>query len=153
MHKFVKRTMKKKCYDINSDIYVFIADKIKTNQPQATLAMLLFNRQSRGLLLRLSRPPILCDNDGNNHTALANRQSQSNKEADTHVNIYFLPMGSTVVVQQEDGGPLMHGTIIGDGAKDHSVRCFKIRVTKTRYIISWNPTTCNSHLRIHKELS
>ena len=37
-----------------------------------SLAMLMFKRPSRGLLLRLSRPPLLHDNDESNHTALTN---------------------------------------------------------------------------------
>ena len=60
--------------------------------------MHLFNRLSRGLLQRFSRPTTVCDNDENSHTALTNRQFHSNKEADTYVHISFLPIGSTVVV-------------------------------------------------------
>ena len=36
-----------------------------------------------------------------------------------HQSLHLLPIGSTVVVQQEDGGPWTHGTIVGKGDHNH----------------------------------
>ena len=82
--------------------------------------ILLVNRPSGGLLLRLSRPSMVCDDDESNHTVLTNRQPFSNKDTDTQRNISFLPTGSTVVVQQEDGGSWMQRMIIGHGSEDQT---------------------------------
>ena len=60
------------------------------------------------------------DNDEGNHSASKSRQSKVNKEADTPVNISLLPTCSTVAVQNKDGGPRIHRTIIGYGSEDHN---------------------------------
>ena len=98
--------------------------------------LFLFDRPSKGLLPRVSRQPILHNNNETNHTALISRQSQASKESDTYINISFLPTRFTVAVQWEDRVAQMHGTIIGQGSKDHSGRCNKIRETKIRHIIT-----------------
>ena len=47
-----------------------------------SMATLLFNQPSRGTLPTFSRPPIGCDNDKSNHSALIRRQSQAIKNVD-----------------------------------------------------------------------
>ena len=47
-------------------------------------------------------------------------------------------MGSTVAVQQEDGGLWSHGTIVGKGNHNHHNRSYKIQLTTTGIIITCN---------------
>ena len=55
-----------------------------------------------------------------------------------------LPIGSTVVVQWEDGGPWIHGTIIGKGDHNHHNQSYNVQVTTTGRII-----TCNrQHIKL-----
>ena len=103
----------------------------------------LLSRPSRSILPRFSRPPIVCDNDKCNYTALINRQSQVSKDEDTHGDNSFLPTGSTVAVQCEDRGPLIHGRVVGHGTEDHIIS-YKIQMKKTRSTITrwrnmWRP--------------
>ena len=70
-----------------------------------SLAILLFNRPTGGILPRFNRQPLLCDHDECNLIVLIGQQSKSNEDIDTFKNIPFLPTGSTVVVQWEDGRP------------------------------------------------
>ena len=51
---------------------------------------------------------------------LTSRQPKSNKETDIVINISFLPTGSTVVVQPEDRGPWMYGTVIGHRSEEQN---------------------------------
>ena len=78
----------------------------------------------------------MCNNDESNHTALKNRQTQVSKDINTHKNTSFVPTGSIVAVQQEHGGLWTHGTIVRHGAEDNRGTSYKIRVTKTRCIIT-----------------
>ena len=68
----------KKCYETNADIYMSLL-KIRltpVNPKVPNPATLLFNRPARGLLPRLSRTPIIYDNNESNHDALKRRQPQ-----------------------------------------------------------------------------
>ena len=61
-------------------IYNFIADQINTNVPWLPVpAMLLFNRPTRGILPKVSRQPVLCDNDKSNLIALLERHPRQAK--------------------------------------------------------------------------
>ena len=60
-----------------------------------------------------------CVNKESNHAVLKNR-FQSNGDTATHINISFLPTGSTVVVECENGGLCAHGLIIGHRSEDHN---------------------------------
>ena len=89
-------------------MYVFITDKFNTNKPRLwSPLILLFNRLTKGLLLRFNIPTIMCDNDESNHAAWRSRQPQSNNETDTCVNISLLHTGLTVAGQCKDGEPWM----------------------------------------------
>ena len=59
-----------------------------------------------------------------------------------HQKSLSISIGSTVVVQQEDGGPWTHGTVIGKGDHNQHNRSYKIQVTKSGRII-----TCNRHMK------
>ena len=62
--------------------------------------------------------------------------------------------GSTVLVQQEDGGSWIYGTVVGRGNHNHNNRSFTIRVTKTGFNTTGNskhikmtPITAEQYLR------
>ena len=52
------------------------------------------------------------------------------EDIDNYKNIPFLPTGSTVAVQWEDGRLWMHGTIIGHRSDGQNGGNYKIRVTE-----------------------
>ena len=64
------------------------------------------------------------------------RQTKNDKDKDTSKNFVSLPLGSTVVVQCEDGGPWTHGTIEGKGNHNHHDRSYKIHITKTGRLVT-----------------
>ena len=68
-----------------------------------SLATLMFNRLTTGMLPQFIKQLVLCDNNENNIIVLTVRQPQSIE--DTHRNIPSLLRGSAVVIQQEDSGP------------------------------------------------
>ena len=51
-------------------------------------------------------------------------------------NILFLPMGTNVAVQGEDGGLWMYVMIMCNGTDDHSGICYRVRVTKSAHAIT-----------------
>ena len=53
---------------------------------------------------KFCRPPVLYDNDDNDHTALVTRQPYTHADVDTHPDIPFLPLGSPVAGCYEDAG-------------------------------------------------
>ena len=56
--------------------------------------------------------------------------------SDTSHVFVSIPIGSTVAVQWEDGGPFTHGTIVGKGNHNHTTG--HIQVTTTGRIITCN---------------
>ena len=83
----------------------------------------------------MHRKPINIDNDDEHHKSLTHRQSKNNQNNDTSKSFMSIPIGSTVVVQQEDGGLWIHGIIIGKNDHNHHNRSYKIQVTNTGRII------------------
>ena len=63
---FVKRTMKK-CCEVNADTFVPLLQTRSTliSPGLPRLATLLFNKPTRDILPRFSRPHLLCDNHEN----------------------------------------------------------------------------------------
>ena len=58
------------------------------------------------------------------------------------------------MAQQEDGGPLRHGTVVGRGDHNHNNRSYTLQVTKAGHIITRNskhmkstPITAEQYLR------
>ena len=49
-----------------------------------------------------------------------------------------IPIGSTIVVQCEDGGPWTHGTVEIKGDHNHNDRSYTIWVTRTGWLITSN---------------
>ena len=66
------------------------------------------------------------------------RQGKNDPNNDISQIFVSIPIGSTVVVQQEDGGPWTHDTIIGNGDHNHRNRSYKTQVTTTGRIITCN---------------
>ena len=56
---------------------------------------------------------------------------KNDKNLDTYRNYTSIPIGPTVLVQQEDGGPWTHGTVVGKGDHYHGNRSYTIHVAKT----------------------
>ena len=88
----------------------------------------------------INRLPINLDNDNEHYEALVNRQAKSYKKYDTARNYDLFSIGYTVAVQQGDGGPWTHGTVIGRGDHKHINRSYAIRVTKQA---TQSPETAN----------
>ena len=103
-----------------------------------SLATLLFNCLVHGIMPVIDRKPVSVDNDDELHKKLTHRQGKNDPNNDTLQVFVSIPIGSTVVVQQEDGGLWTHGTIVGKGDHHHHNRSYKIQVTTTGRI-----TTCN----------
>ena len=82
--------------------------------------MLLFNRPIKVLMLRMSRISISYDYD-----ECIKRQSKTVKYNDAFKESIIIPIVSTVVFKQEDGGIWTHGTITDKGYADHDDRFYK----------------------------
>ena len=70
-------------------------------------------------MLILSRLLISPNNNDEHYEALVERQTKKDKNHDNPRKYNFIPMGSTVAVQLEDGGPWTHGIVAGKGDHDH----------------------------------
>ena len=66
------------------------------------------------------------------------RQGKNDQGNDTSKIFMSIPIGSTVAVQQEDGGPWTYGTVVDKGDHNHHNRSYKTQVTKTGRIITCN---------------
>ena len=121
MYKICQNNKEKIC-ETNAGIYMALLQMRLTSISPGlpSQATLLFHRAARGILPKCSRPSVLC-NDENKHVALVNRQAHAYVDIDSCKNIPFLHTGSTVVVQHDDGGPWMHGTIVGHRHTANSV--------------------------------
>ena len=107
-------------------------------------AMLLFNCPVRGIIHAKDRQPINIDNDDEHHKNLMHRQGINDQDNDTSKIFMSIAIGSTVVVQWEDGGLWTFGTVVGKGDYNHHNRSYKIQVTKAGRII-----TCNrQHIKL-----
>ena len=67
-------------------------------------ATILFNRLVRGIMPVLNCKPIECDCDDKHHNKLVARHDKNSNDNATILS--HIPLGSTVVVQQEDSGPM-----------------------------------------------
>ena len=99
---------------------------------------LMFNRPVCGIMPILDHKPLVEDCDDDHHAKLAERQ-QKNKN-DTSVVFPCIPIGSAVVVQQEDDRPWTHGTKVGTGDHNHHDKSYTIQLT-----INGRCITCNRH--------
>ena len=83
----------------------------------------------------LSRLQISPNNDDEHYEALVERQTKKDKDLDTPRYYDFIPIGSTVTFQQEDGGLWIHGTIAGKGDHNPNNISYTICMTKTGLLI------------------
>ena len=71
-------------------------------------ATMLFNHPTTGIMPIINRPVVGRDNDEEHYEALIKRQTENDKKQDTPRYYVSIPIGSTVVVQQEYGGSLWY---------------------------------------------
>ena len=76
-----------------------------------SLATFTFNRPVHGIMPVVDCKPISQDCDDKHHHKLVDRQQKNNNDASPA--FAFIPIGSTIAIQQEDGGLQTHGTIVG----------------------------------------
>ena len=106
----------------------------------------------------MDRLPINTNNDEEHHKVLTNRQCRNDWGNDTSKTFVSLPIGSTIVVQQENGGLWTHGTIEDKGDHNQHDRSCKICITKTGRIITCNrwhigPIPISAEHYLHNQLS
>ena len=117
----------KKCIKTNEDIHVALLQIRSTPLEPGLLipATLLFSHPIQGIMPIINRLQINLDNDDKHYEELVNRQAKNNKKYDTARNYYLFSIGSTEVVQWEDG-PWTHGTVFGRGDCNHNIRSYTI---------------------------
>ena len=152
---FTKWTLKK-CMDTNANPHIALLQIRSTplGQGLPSPVTLLFNHPTRGIMLKLNRPPINTNNDDDHYKTLVEIQSKAGKNYDTLRNYNLIPIGSTVVDQSEDKGPWTHGTVMGKEDNNHNDQEYKIHMTKTGQLITRNrkhvkvmPITSKQYLR------
>ena len=94
----------KKCYDTKSDIHLALLQVITMPLGPGipSLATLLFNCPTRGIVALINRPPVSIDNDDEYDKVLVKRKRKNGKKYDAAKNYTLLPIGSIVAVQRED---------------------------------------------------
>ena len=129
--KFVQCKLKK-CFDSRGDQHIALLQiwMIPLGHGLPSPATTLFNCPITGIMPIIIRPLVGIDNDEEHHEAIIKRQSKNDKEK--HKSKYFvsIPIGSTVVVQEENWGPWTHGTIEGRGDQNHHDRSYHNCITK-----------------------
>ena len=74
---------------------------------------MLFNCLIRGIMIIINGSPVGIDNDQEYYKAIIKKANKDDKSKGTPKMYVSIPIGFTVVVQQEDGGPWTHGMIEG----------------------------------------
>ena len=83
----------------------------------------------------IDHKPLIKDCDDDHHNKLIERQQKNTNGASS---IFLcIPIGSAVVVQQEDSRPWTHGTIVGTGNNNHH---------NMSYMINSQPMADASHI-------
>ena len=86
----------------------------------------------------MNKTPVNSDNNDDHYEALVKRQIRNIKNYDTVRNYDLFSIGSTVVVQWEDGWLWTHWTIAVAGNNNHKNRSYTIRITRTGHIVTKN---------------
>ena len=105
-------------------------------------AMLLFNRPIKGLLAQMNREPININNDDNQYEA--HKTHQDSVLRTLILSKTTFPVGSTVAVQCEEGGPWMLRVIREANTSDHRGNSYIISVMKMGRLITWDLRHVNS---------
>ena len=101
-----------------------------------SLATLLFNQPVCSIMPVLDRKPVGEDYDDEHHSRLVDKQHKNDNDA---LQMFaFIPIGSAVAVQQEDGGLWTHGTIVGTGDNNHNNCLYTIQLTTNGRRITCN---------------
>ena len=79
----------------------------------------------------IDRKPIGGDNDDDHLSKLMHMQHRNGTNNDGLPVFASIPIGSTVVVQQEDSGPWTHRTIVGKGDHNHHDQSYILQITTT----------------------
>ena len=104
-------------------------------------ATLLFNQPVCSIMHVLDRKPVGEDYDDEHYSRLVDRQHKNDNDASPM--FAYIPIGSAVVVQWEDGGLWTHGSIVGTGDHNHNYHSYTIQLTTNGRRI-----TCNrQHIR------
>ena len=103
--------------DSGGDIHMALLQIHTTplGQSLPNLAMLLFNHLVCGVMPVIDRKPVSIDNNDEHHIKLMHRQSKNNSNNDASQVFASIPIGSTVVIQWEDGGLKTHGDDYREG--------------------------------------
>ena len=75
----------------------------------------------------LDDKPIRQNHDDDHYGKVMDRQHKNDN--DTPPVFSYIPTRSAVEVQQEDGGPWTHGTVVGSGNYNHHGRSYIIQLT------------------------
>ena len=75
----------------------------------------------------LDRKPVGEDYDDEHHSKLLDRQHKNNNYASSI--FACIPIGSAVVVQQEDSRLWTHGKVVGTGDHNHHDHAYVIQLT------------------------
>ena len=131
MHQ-IHKADNQKCIDTKSVLHITLLQIRSTPLGPGLLspATLLFNCQKRSIMQIISRLPISPNNNDEYYEALVERGTKKDKNHDTPQNYDFISIGSTVVVQQEDGRLWTYGKVVGKGDHTHN-RLYTIHVTMT----------------------
>ena len=126
--KFIKRPFKK-CAESSRDINIALLQICTTplHPGLPSPATMLFTRQVQGIMPVLDCKPIGHDHNDDHYGKLIDRQYKNNN--DTPPVFSYIPIGSAVMVQREDGRPWTHGTIVGSGDYNHHDRSYIIQLT------------------------
>ena len=111
---------------------------------------LMFNRQICGIIPVLDCKSIGQDCDDDHHSKLVDRQHKNNNDASPV--FASIPIGSAVVVQQEDGRPWTHGTIVGIGDHNHHDRAYTIQLTPNGRQINVQQMTHQTHTNHNRHI-
>ena len=116
-------------HDSSGDINMALLQIHRTliGQGLPSPAALMFNGQVHGIMPVINCKPVGQDCDDDHHSKLIDRQCRNNNDASPV--FASIPIGSAVVIQQEDGGPWTHGTIVGTADHNHHDRAYTIQLT------------------------
>ena len=114
-----------------------------------SLATLMFNRPVCGIMPIVDHKPIGEDCDDDHHHKLVDRQQRNNNDASPV--FAYIPIGSNVAVQQEDGGLWTHGMIMGTGIHNHHDRSYTIHLTTNGRCITPQQMIHKTHIN-HRRL-